>query len=372
MRLTKEEDLIPVGVLTGFLGSGKTSILRRILAAEEFGDSAVLINEFGEVGLDQILVSEIAPDVVLLNSGCLCCTLRGELRDALSSLLTKRTRGEIPPFKRVIVETTGLAQPSLILSTVLADPQIRHHYGIGDVVSTVDAMHALQQVQTETVWIEQVTAADDLLITKTDLVDQIQKNKVLRLLDDINPTARRLFPESLEIIGLFSNRPQSGGGEADKRRHMFDMPSIERAGPGDAGDMGGLTAPGDADSTGGPQTRPHASVATVRISADEPIDWEAFGVWLSMLLHAHGENIMRVKGLLYLEESEGPLVIQGVRHVIHPPEHLPSWGSLPKRTDLVFILRDIDPERVRRSFNAFILGRNSSLNEPLSGFIRHN
>lgn len=335
MRLTNEDDLIPVGVLTGFLGSGKTTLLRRILEAEEFGDSAVLINEFGEVGLDHILVGEIAPDVVLLNSGCLCCTLRGELRDALSSLLSSRTRGEIPPFRRVIVETTGVAQPSLILSTVFADPQIRHHYAIGDVVSTVDAMHAPRQSREQDVWIEQVTAADDLLITKTDMVGAAELEAVRQLLDAVNPTARRLYPDSPEALRLFSRHAKDEEAEKNKRRRLSGIADVPPAHDGH---------------------HAHGSVATIRVSADEPVDWEAFGVWLSMLLHAHGKNIMRVKGLLFLEESEGPVVIQGVQHVIHPPEHLPAWGNLPKRTDLVFILRDINPELVRRSFQAFVLG----------------
>ena len=335
MRLTGEDDLIPVGVLTGFLGSGKTTVLRRILEAEAFGDSAVLINEFGEVGLDHILVGEIAPDVVLLNSGCLCCTLRGELRDALSSLLSSRTRGEIPPFKRVIVETTGIAQPSLILSTIFADPQIRHHYAVGDVVATVDAMHALMQSKEQEVWMEQVTAADDLLLTKTDLVGEA--HEIHRLLDAINPTARRLNSDSAEVLRLFSRHSKAEDAEQRRRRHLF-----------------GFAAASPARHEH--EDHIHASVATIRVSADEPVDWEAFGVWLSMLLHAHGKNIMRVKGLLYLEESEGPVVIQGVQHVIHPPEHLPNWGELPKRTDLVFILRQINPELVRRSFETFVLG----------------
>ena len=329
MRLTGEADLIPVGVLTGFLGSGKTTVLRRILEAEEYGDSAVLINEFGEVGLDHILVGEIAPDVVLLNSGCLCCTLRGELKDALSSLLSQRTRGDIPPFKRAIVETTGVAQPSLILSTVFADPQIRHHYTIGDVVCTVDSMHALSQSKEQDVWIEQITAADNLIVTKTDLVPVEQKERVDALLDSVNPTAHRHQPHDPETLRLFTRRNEGAQAGKHVRFSPFAPP------------------PGRTEHL-------NDSVRTVRIRAEKPLDWEAFGVWLSMLLHAHGNDIMRVKGILYLADSDDPVVIQGVQHVIHPPEHLSAWGELPRRTDLVFILRNLDPEMVSRSFAAFV------------------
>ena len=338
MRMTHEEDAIPVGILTGFLGSGKTTALRRILEAEAFGDSAVLINEFGEVGLDHILVGEIAPDVVLLNSGCLCCTLRGELRDALSSLLTRRIRKEIPPFKRVIVETTGIAQPSLILSTVFADPQIRHHYTIGDVVTTVDAVHAPSQSHQEEVWLEQVASADDLLITKADCVEESALKEIDALLDRANPTARRLDVHCDDVLNLFALRRKGDEAEQAKRRRLTALSMIpQRA-----------------------HDKPHyTSVATARIVAEAPVDWESFGVWLSMLLHAHGNNILRVKGLLYIEESEGPVVIQGVQHVIHPPEHLASWDGLTKATDLVFILRGLDPDLIRQSFDVFVKRANA-------------
>jgi G3E family GTPase len=279
------------------------------------------------------LVGEIAPDVVLLNSGCLCCTLRGELRDALSSLLTRRIRAEIPPFKRVIVETTGIAQPSLILSTVFADPQIRHHYTVGDVVTTVDAMHAPGQSRTESVWLEQVASADDLLITKTDCIEKSALDAVLDLLERSNPTARRLYPDSPALPDLFSRSADAGDAARTRRKRIF---GISRA-------------------PSGAHAEPHyTTVATVRIREEKPVDWESFGVWLSMLLHAHGNNILRVKGLLRIAESDGPVVIQGVQHVIHPPEHLPSWEGLEKATDLVFILRSLAPERIERSFRAFV------------------
>ena len=333
MRMTHEEDAIPVGILTGFLGSGKTTALRRILEAEAFGDSAVLINEFGEVGLDHILVGEIAPDVVLLNSGCLCCTLRGELRDALSSLLTRRIRKEIPPFKRVIVETTGIAQPSLILSTVFADPQIRHHYTVGEVVTTVDAVHAPSQSRQEEVWLEQVASADDLLITKSDCIDESAREAIEELLIRANPTARRLYPDSPDMLNLFALNRRGEEAEQAKRRRLTALSMIPRRA----------------------HDKPHyTSVATVRVVSESPVDWESFGVWLSMLLHAHGNDILRVKGLLYIEESEGPVVIQGVQHVIHPPEHLASWEGLTRATDLVFILRGLNPDLIQQSFDAFV------------------
>lgn len=335
MNTRKDAERIPVGVLTGFLGSGKTTVLRRILEAEEFGNSAVLINEFGEVGLDHVLVGEIAPDVVLLNSGCLCCTLRGELRDALASLLSRRTRGEVPPFTRLIVETTGIARPSLILSTVFADPQIRHHYTVSEVVTTVDAIHATAQSKVEDVWMEQVASADVLLITKVDLVGVDAREDILKLLDRVNPTARKMYQGSPEFPTLFA-MPKRGEDAHANERLRFDWLSKVQL-----------------HSEGMPH---NSNVSSKRIVETRPLDWEAFGVWLSMLLHAHGDGILRVKGLLYIEESEGPVVIQGVQHVIYPPEHLPSWNGLERMTDLVFIMRGLDADQIEKSFDVFMFG----------------
>ena len=328
--------MLPVNILTGFLGSGKTTLLRHILEAQEFGDSMVLVNEFGEVGLDHILIGEISPDVVLLNSGCLCCTLRGEVRDSLSEILSKRTRGEIPPFKRVIIETTGLAQPSLLLSTVFADPQIRHHYTVGAVATTVDSLNAKMQSTAQEEWSNQVAAADTVVLTKTDLVDDASEAR--DIVRAINPTARIISGADLEIANLFNNSAEQFSSDAaELKKSRF---TTEEA-----------TAWMGADSA----TSAHGNVSTIRICTESPIDWEAFGVWLSMLLHAHGDRIMRVKGILNIAESEGPVVIQGVQYVIYPPEHLDAWGRIPKQTDLVFIVRGIETEAIERSFNAFVL-----------------
>ncbi len=331
MRLTGEEAALPVNILTGFLGSGKTTLLRRILAAEAYGDTAVLINEFGEVGLDHVLVGEITPDVVLLNSGCLCCRLRGELRDALADLLARRVAGELPAFKRVIIETTGLAQPSLLVSTVLADPQIRHHFSVGSIAATVDCVHAAAARQLPE-WLAQVAAADTLVLTKGDLADAIQVNEMHGMLNSLNPTARRRDAATLDVAELFAREQLAYAGRW--------MPVSSRSAPS------GLV--NNKESTHDP------AVGTVHVQADAPIDWEAFGVWLSMLLHAHGNNILRVKGMLYLTESHGPVVIQGVQHTIYPPEHLPEWHGAP-RTDLVFITYRLDAQRIKRSFETFVL-----------------
>lgn len=180
---------IALNVITGFLGSGKTTLLKRLLQDEAMGDSALLINEFGDVGIDHLLVEEVAPDTVLLPSGCVCCSIRGELKEALLSLLERRTRGEIPQFRRVILETTGLADPAPILATLSNDPQLRGRFHIGLVVTLVDASHAALQERLHPEWLAQVAAADRLLLSKTDLVDALSLSTLRHHLQQLNFSA---------------------------------------------------------------------------------------------------------------------------------------------------------------------------------------
>lgn len=180
---------LQINVLTGFLGSGKTTLLQRVLANEDMGQTALLINEFGEVGIDNLLVQEIAPNTILLPSGCVCCSVRRDLKQALIDLHGKRNRGEIPAFRRVLLETTGLADPAPILSTLQRDPQLRGRYHLGLLVTVVDAQHASLQERLHPEWIGQVTAADRLLVSKADLVTPESLDKVFAHLKTLNPTA---------------------------------------------------------------------------------------------------------------------------------------------------------------------------------------
>src|ERR1700751_181734 len=182
-------DLIPLNVVTGFLGSGKTTLLRKLLAADLGNETALLINEFGEIGIDHLLVGEIAPDMVLLKSGCVCCSIRGELKDAVVQLFSKREKGQIPRFRRVLLETTGLADPAPIFATVLADPMLRHHFGLGVIIAVVDAFNAGLHEELHPEWMAQVTSADRLVLTKTDLVSEQANRALQKHLRVINPTA---------------------------------------------------------------------------------------------------------------------------------------------------------------------------------------
>lgn len=309
---------LPVVLVTGFLGSGKTTLLSRLLGRPELGETAVIVNELGEVAIDHHLLRQVDEQTVLLANGCLCCTLRGDLADELRDLLSRRTRGEIPAFRRVVVETTGLADPAPILNTLLADPVVQHHFEPGAVIATVDALNGLGQLDREAETLKQVVVADRLVVTKTDLAGRDAVVELDERLQALNPAAERL--EALH-------------GEADPELLLA-------SGSRDPRDLS--LAPEAA----------HGDVRPFVLFLDRPVDWTAFGIWLTMLLGSRGEDLLRVKGLLDVG-APGPVVLNGVQHVVHPPQHLEAWPDDDHRSRLVFIARGIGKGEVERSLEAF-------------------
>jgi G3E family GTPase len=309
---------LPVVLVTGFLGSGKTTLLARLLGRPELGETAVIVNEIGEVAIDHHLLRRVDERTVLLANGCLCCTLRGDLAEELRDLLSRRTRGEIPPFRRVVVETTGLADPAPILNTLLAEPVVRNHFEPGAVIATVDAVNGLGQLGREAETVKQVAIADRLVVTKTDLVERGAVAELEERLQALNPAAERL---------------EATFGEADPRL---------------------LLAPGNRDPRDlavAPDAG-HGDVRPFVLILDRPVDWTAFGVWLTMLLGSRGEDVLRVKGLLDVGGA-GPVVLDGVQHVVHPPRHLDAWPDDDRRSRLVFIARGLGKREVKQSLEAF-------------------
>jgi G3E family GTPase len=303
---------IPVALVTGFLGSGKTTLVSRLLAHPDMGETAVIVNELGEVGIDHHLLRRVDERTVLLPSGCLCCALRGDLADELRDLVARRDAGEIPPFQRVVIETTGLANPGPILSTLLSEPLVKHHYRLEAVITTVDAQHGLRHQES----VNQAAAADRLVVTKTDVSDPTAVTARLTRLNPAAPILEAAFGD-VPPAALF------GGGERDPRDLIYD------------------------DST------EHAhEVRALCVTLDEPLDWTAFGIWLTMLLQARGEDVLRVKGLLDVG-TDGPLVLNGVQHVVHPPEHLPAWPDEDRRSRVVFIGRGLEQQALEDSLAAF-------------------
>jgi G3E family GTPase len=304
----------PVALLTGFLGSGKTTLLQRLLSHPEFGETAVIVNELGEVAIDHHLLRRVDERTVVLGNGCVCCTLRGDLADELRDLLGRRDRGEIPAFRRVVVETTGVADPAPIVYTLLSEPVVKHHFELERVIATVDAVHGLRAPES----VRQVAAADRLVVTKTDVASP---RWLGRRLSALNPTAKVVEASFGEVdpAVLF-------GGE---ERHLRGVPSAEDARP------------------------EHDGVQAHCLVFEQQLDWIAFGVWLTMLLAARGSDVLRVKGLLDVGAA-GPLLLNGVQHVVHPPEHLAAWPDDDRRSRIVFIGRDLDRRTLEDSLAAFM------------------
>ena len=314
----------PVSVVTGYLGSGKTTLIASLLAHPEMGETAVIVNELGEIGIDHHIVRRVDERTVLLASGCLCCTLRGDLADELRSLLDRRDAGTVPPFRRVVVETTGLADPTPIVSTLLSEPLLRHHVALDGVIATVDAQHGLRGPES----VKQAAIADVLVVTKTDLADGAELE---RELGRLNPTG-----EVVEAVH---------GGIAPSRL-------LERG----AHDVRALGTAGVESTQAFPSAdEPHAhegDVRAVALSSSEPLDWLGFGVWLTMLLHARGKDILRVKGIVDVG-GDGPVLVNAVQHVVHPPVHLDGWPNGDRRSRLVLIGRDLAADALERSLRAF-------------------
>lgn len=327
----------PVNLLTGFLGSGKTTLLKRLLTDPALADTAVLINEFGEIGLDHYLLDRIDETMVLLQSGCLCCTVRSELADALRDLHSRRERGLIPNFKRVVIESTGLADPFPVLSTLKADPVLRHHFRPGNVIATVDAVNGMRQLDTYIESNRQAAIADRLVLTKRDIADEDGLNLLRERLRRINPDAALLSTadKELDVAGLFDEAVATHGSIAQSPSGFYcETPAMLE------------TADGGTHQ---------AAVTSFVMSVDGAIDWTAFGVWLTMLLHRHGERVLRVKGILNLEGEARPVAIHGVQHLVHPPTHMAAWPSDDRRSHIVFIVDGLDASLLKRSFEAFTL-----------------
>ena len=331
--------LTPLFIVTGFLGSGKTTLLNHMLRHPSLNDAAVLVNEFGAVGLDHFLIEKMDENTVLLESGCLCCTIRDDLKEAIIDLNSKRERGEVPRYKRMIIETTGLADPSPIIFTLNSDTVIKHHYRLGSIITAVDAVNGLKQLKRHAESVKQASVADRIVLTKTDIAEVADVKRLHSKLVRLNPSA-----ELVEAVN----------GKVDVRRLL-------RADIYDPATKGVEVRRWLDEEANLPQDHTHGHdinrhdehIRTFTMTFNDALDWTAFGIWLTMLLHAHGEKVLRVKGILNVKGVDEPVVINGVQHVVHPPMHLKSWPDEDRRSKIVFIVDDIEQELIERSLAAF-------------------
>ena len=339
-------DVIPVTLVTGFLGSGKSTLLSDVLQGDVARDTAVLVNEFGAVGLDQMLVGSVDTRTVLLDQGCLCCSVRGELADSLVDLFSKRARGEVQPFSRLVIETSGLAMPAPIIATLLADPAVSRHYVLNATLTVVDAVNYADQRDRHPEWLAQLTAADRVLVTKSDLVGSAELRILHEALAVLNPAANVVVREPAmrtdDLLALLV-APASAD---DLIRRLGRSARIS----GSASVSGSLRQ-------SRPMHREQLSAAPVEafcLTFDEPLDWELFTLWLTMLLNRYGSQILRVKGVLWMSGSDRPAVIHAVHHLVHPVLHPELPADSPRTSVLVFIVEDFDCGKLAASYSRFM------------------
>ncbi len=342
----KSADRLPVSLITGFLGSGKTTLLNRLLRHPGMADSAVVVNEFGEVGLDHLLVEALDGEVAVLASGCVCCTMRNDLEDTLRGLLVRRDKGEVPSFRRILVESTGLADPAPIAQLLLNNPLVSHYLRLDAVVATVDAVHGERQLNEHPEAVKQAAMADRLLLTKVDIADTIAADALRQRLGRLNPGA----PVHLSAHGDVAPDLLFGAGLFDPDR----SPDVRRW----------LREEAYGAKPHGHAHAHDAEIAAFCLTFDQPLDWDAVQGWLAGLRRQRGEGLLRVKGVLDLIGEAAPVAIHGVHHVFHPPVLLSGWPDTERRSRIVFITRGVGRAEVEQGMPPSLAGAAHSLLAP--------
>ncbi len=347
--------LTPVTVLTGFLGSGKTTLLNRLLKSPALADTAVLINEFGAVPIDHLLVRESTEQVMVLESGCICCTVQGDLVQALRDLHFKRAKGQVPSFKRVIIETTGLADPAPILRTLIELPVLAARYSLSGVVTTVDAVHGPGQLVSQFETQKQIAVADRIVITKVDQVDAATVDALRLRLATLNPAARifaavsgGIDPECLLDTALY----RADGKHPDVAKWL-GLSTFRRVEPRRLL-AGNMTAPSNTvPSTASSSSAHDANIRTYALAFDDPLDFDGLIDGIEMLLTLRGDQILRMKGIVNARGSDRPRVLHAVQHTLYPDATLPAWPDADQRTRLVFIVRDLEESFITSTLQHF-------------------
>ncbi|MBP1875219.1 G3E family GTPase [Ensifer adhaerens] len=355
---------VPVSILTGFLGAGKTTLLNRLLKDPDLSDTAVIINEFGDVSIDHLLVEASSDGVIELSDGCLCCTVRGELVDTLADLMDRMQTGRIKPLKRVVIETTGLADPAPVLQSVIGNPIIAQSFRLDGVVTVVDAVNGLQTLANHEEALKQVAVADRIVISKAGLADGKQ-------LDELRSRLRGINPRAPFIDG---DGPEAGKGElfacglydpaskiADVGRWLQDEADHDHDHHGhDHHHHGGDHHHHHHHHDHGHHhhhdvTRHGADIRSFSILHDRPIEPMALDMFIDLLRSAHGEKLLRMKAIVSVSDNpERPLVLHGVQNVFHTPERLTAWPDpVDRRTRMVLITKGLSEAFVRDLFDAF-------------------
>jgi G3E family GTPase len=354
---------LPVTVITGFLGSGKTTLLRRLLRDPGMHRAAVIINEFGEAGLDHELVEASSEQMTLLSNGCLCCTLRTDLQETLRELFVKRRAGEVIDFDRVFVETTGLADPAPVLHSLASDGLLGAQYRLNGVVTLVDAVNGLGSLDTMREAAKQAAVADRIVITKTDIADAGAVRRLQQRLREMNPYAlvsiavdgvldpdllREITPTSVGALARDPNRWLMSAGAASAAGGAL-AEGKSAAGSALAPEVDGRYLRERFAAKAGAHD---AAIRSFCLWFDTPFTWDTLTASLQVLTSLRGPDLLRVKGIINVEGEAGPVAIHGVQHIFHPPMKLGQWHGTDRRSRIVFIVRNIPREAIEALFGA--------------------
>ena len=321
--------MIDLFVVTGYLGSGKSTLLRNLLRAHRFEDSALVINELGVVPIDHHLISFADERTIVLPGGCICCARREDIEKSLGELLECRDRGSIPPFRRVIIETTGAADPVPLLATLIRSPTVRQRFSHPVMITVVDGELGLGNLSVSVDACSQVVQADRVIVSKADIAPPSRVAETSRRIQSLNPGVAIVCANLLtaDLAAAFEYSDAAHAHFALQR--MIDA-NIRSACP----------------ATHGPLT-------TRSVVLDEKLNWNGFAAWATLLLHRHGNRLLRIKGVLRTESSDRAIIFQTVQHLVHEPLHLEERPDADRRSRLVFVARDLDLAKVEASLRAF-------------------
>lgn len=321
---------LPLTIITGFLGSGKSTLLGTLLRHPGMARAAVIVNEFGEVGIDHALLASSTESMTLLPNGCLCCTVRTDLQDTLRELFLKRRAGEILDFDRVCIETSGLADPVPLMHALISDPMLTAHYRLDGVITLVDAVNGPTTLAQMPEAVKQVAVADRLVLTKTDLAPPEDVAALHTQLQALNPQAQQL----IAVRGVLDPAALSG---LSLPRARIDEATLARW-------LGPVDLPTHAEHATG--------ISTFCVWFDAPFSWASLAAIIQVLTTLRGPDLLRVKGLVHVVDAPGPVVVQGAQHLFHEPATLEAWPSDDHRSRLVFITRGLERHTIESLFQA--------------------
>ena len=327
---------IPVTVITGFLGSGKTTLLSSILKKKEMQKTAVIINEFGEIGLDHALIEHTDENIVELQSGCICCTIQGDLNKTLIDLFDKMMNGKVSSFNRILIETTGLANPVPIIHTLMSSIELIRIYSLDGVITVVDSINGEKTLDLHEESLKQLALAEKIILSKTDIVDKDEIKSLVFRIKEINPVSQIIFSKFgniplEEIFGLGAYDPYKKSADVKnwlaaekykdkKHHHHHDV------------------------------NRHNENIRAFSMMSENPVNMIAFSFFRDMITAALGANLLRMKGIVNIAGEERPAVIHGVQHIFHPVQWLETWPDNDRRTKLVFITQNIKKEQIEDFF----------------------